>query len=71
MKFAIFGLQFASVDIRPLLGAWVAGLLGVILGVQDNKKIKFSLQVSMAARGLKIILLFLFTAKVAKNFKIA
>ena len=32
MKFAIFGR--ASVDIRPLLGAWVAELLGVVLGVQ-------------------------------------
>ena len=31
MKFAIFGLS-ASVDIRPLPGAWVAELLGVILG---------------------------------------
>ena len=27
MKFAIFGLS-ASVDIRPLSGAWVAELLG-------------------------------------------
>ena len=26
----------ASVDIRPLPGAWVAELLGVILGVQDR-----------------------------------
>ena len=40
MKFAIFGLS-ASVDIRPLPGAWVAELLGVVLGVQDHKKIKF------------------------------
>ena len=40
MKFAIFGL-YASVDIRPLPGAWVAELLGVVLGVQDHKKIKF------------------------------
>ena len=40
MKFAIFGLC-ASVDIRPLPGAWVAEFLGVILGVQDHKKIKF------------------------------
>ena len=35
MKFAIFGL-IASVDIRPL-----PGVLGVVLGVQDHKKIKF------------------------------
>ena len=40
MKFPIFGLS-ASVDIRPLPGAWVAELLGVVLGVQDHKKIKF------------------------------
>ena len=36
MKFAIFGLQNASVDIRPLPGAWVAELLDVILEVQDR-----------------------------------
>ena len=36
MKFPIFGLS-ASVDIRPLPGAWVAELLGVVLG----EKIKF------------------------------
>ena len=30
MKFSIFGL--VSVDIRPLPGAWVAELLGVVLG---------------------------------------
>ena len=29
MKFAIFGLASASVDIMSLLGAWVADLLGV------------------------------------------
>ena len=40
MKFAIFGVS-ASVDIRQLPGAWVAELLGVVLGVQDHKKIKF------------------------------
>ena len=51
MKFAIFELS-ASVDIRPLPCAWVAELLGVILGVQDHKKIKFLLRVysSMAAK---------------------
>ena len=50
MKFATFGLQFsASVDIRPLPGAWVAELLGVVLGVQDHKKIKFQI----ATMGLK------------------
>ena len=38
MKFAIFGLS-ASVDIRPLPGAWVTELLGVVLGVRDNKKV--------------------------------
>ena len=32
MKFAIFELG----DIRPLSGAWVAELLGVILGFQDR-----------------------------------
>ena len=31
MKFSIFGL--ASVDIRLLSGAWVAELLGVMLGL--------------------------------------
>ena len=30
----------SSVDIRPLPGAWVAELLGVILEVQDHKKDK-------------------------------
>ena len=40
MKFAIFELS-ASVDIRPLHGAWIAELLGVVLGIQDHKKIKF------------------------------
>ena len=33
MKFAIFELS-ASVDIRPLVGAWVAE---IVLGVQDHK----------------------------------
>ena len=42
MKFTIFELS-VSVDIRPLSGAWVAELLGVVLGVQDHKKIKFPL----------------------------
>ena len=46
MKFAIFGL--ASVDIRPLPGAWVAELLGVVLGVQDHKKIKFPMAIIVA-----------------------
>ena len=36
MKFPIFGLC-ASVNIRPLPGAWVAKLLGV----QDHKKSNF------------------------------
>ena len=51
MKFAIF----ASIDIKPLPGAWVAELLGVVLGVQDHKKIKFPLRVysSKAVAGLK------------------
>ena len=35
MRFAIFELS-ASVDIRPLPGAWVAELLGVTLGVQNR-----------------------------------
>ena len=54
MKFSIFGLG-ASVDIRLLAGAWVAKLLGVVLRVQDHKKIKFPKQVysSLAAKGLK------------------
>ena len=47
MKFPIFELS-ASVDIRPLPDAWVAELLGVVLGVQDHKKIKFL----MAVKGL-------------------
>ena len=38
MKFSIFGLC-ASVDIRPLPGAWVAELLGVVLWVQDRYKV--------------------------------
>ena len=49
MKFAILGLS-ASVDIRPLPGAWVAELLGVILGVQDHNKIKFPM-VSILVNG--------------------
>ena len=44
MKFAIFGLS-ASVDIRPLPGAWVAEVLGVVLGVQDHKNIKFPMAI--------------------------
>ena len=52
MKFAIFGLS-ASVDIRQLPGAWVAELLGVVLGVQDHKKIKFSMvYLPMALKGI-------------------
>ena len=53
MKFAIFGLS-ASVDIRPLPGAWVAELLGVVLGVQDHKKIKFPMAtiVAITVKGL-------------------
>ena len=52
MKFAIFGL--ASVDIRSVPGAWSAELLGVVLGVQDNKKIKFPMVHSpLALKGLK------------------
>ena len=48
MKFPIFGLS-ASVDIRPLPGAWVAELLGVVLvGVQDHKKIKFLMAIIVA-----------------------
>ena len=51
--YAIFGLS-ASVDNRPLPGARVAGLLGVVLGVQDHKKIKFPLRVysPLVAKGL-------------------
>ena len=50
MKFAIFG----SVDIRPLPGAWVAELLGVVLGVQDRYKVKFPSEIfaRMALKGL-------------------
>ena len=58
MKFAIFGLG-ASVDIRSLPGAWVAELLGVVLGyIQDHKKIKFTLRVysTLAAKGLTQLL---------------
>ena len=40
MKFPIFGFS-ASVDIRPLPGAWVAELLCCPRAVQDPKKIKF------------------------------
>ena len=49
MKFAIFELS-ASVDIRQLPGAWVAELLGVVLGVKDHKKIKFPM-VSILTNG--------------------
>ena len=37
--------------------AWVAELLGVVLGVQDHKKIKFPLRVysTLAAKGLSFI----------------
>ena len=53
MKFAIFGLS-ASVDLRPLPGAWVAELLGVVLEIQHHKNIKFPKRVysSMADKGL-------------------
>ena len=53
LKFAIFGLS-ASVYIRPLPGALVAEFLGVVLGVQDHKNIKFPLRVysSLAAKEL-------------------
>ena len=40
MKFAIFGLS-ASVDIRPLSGAWVTELLGVVLLIKDEKYEKY------------------------------
>ena len=49
-EFAIFGLS-ASVDTRPLPGAWVAELLGVVLGVQDHKKIKFQME-TLGLKGL-------------------
>ena len=52
MKFSLFGLS-ASVDIRQLPDAWVAELLGVVLGVQDHKKIKF---LSLAVKGLRVVL---------------
>ena len=49
MKFPIFGLS-ASVDNRPLTGAWV------VLGVQDHKKIKFLMATRpLAVKGLKNI----------------
>ena len=51
MKFPIFGPS-ASVDIRPLPGAWVAELLGVVLGVQDHKNIKFPMATIVAVKGL-------------------
>ena len=52
MRFAIFGLS-ASVDIRQLPGAWVAELLGVVLEVQDHKKIKFQMA-TLGLKGLKV-----------------
>ena len=70
-KFSIIGR--ASVDIRPLPGAWVAELLGVVLEVQDHKKIKFP----MATLGLKglstngfveILLFFEFDLNKNENF---
>ena len=47
----------ASVDIRPPPGAWVAELLGVVLGVQDHKKNTFPKRVysSKAVKWLSII----------------
>ena len=54
MKFAIFYLR-VSVDNGPLPGAWVAELLGVILGVQGHKKIIFPklVYLSKAVKGLR------------------
>ena len=56
MKFAFYGLFPTSVDIRPLPGAWVVELLGVVLGVQDHKKnqIFTARYSSMAAKELSI-----------------
>ena len=48
--FLFLDLVSASVDIRPLPGAWVVELLDVVLGVQDHKNIKF-LMVSILANG--------------------
>ena len=53
MEFAIFELS-ASVDNRPLPGAWVAELLGVALGVQDHKKIKFPKRV-YSSKAVKVL----------------
>ena len=53
MKFAIFGLS-ASVDIRPLPGAWIAELLGIVLEVQDHKKIKFHMA-TLGLKGLRVL----------------
>ena len=56
MKLSFFGLS-ASVYIRQLPGAWVAELLGVVLGVQDHKKDQIPLRIysSLAAKGLILI----------------
>ena len=56
MKFAIFGLS-GSVEIKPLPGAWIGKLVGVVLGAQDHKEIKFTLRVysSSAAKGLNSV----------------
>ena len=44
--------NFLFLDQLMLPGAWVAELLGVVLGVQDHKKIKFPMATIVA----KIIL---------------
>ena len=49
-NFNTFQYISASVDIRPHPGAWIAELLGVVLGIQDHKKIKFPM-VSILAIG--------------------
>ena len=53
--FTDFGL-FWSLEGRVLhKGAWIATLLGILLGVQDYKRVKFSGRdiSSLAAKGLK------------------
>ena len=71
MKFAIFGLYFVhQLIFRPFPGAWVAELLGVVLGVQDHKNIKFPKRVySSLAANKKLrfkVILFLCSYKIKK-----
>ena len=49
-----FGLRFSEAT-QLHNGAWVAALLGTLLGVQDRKNDKFSWAIHLALKGLNII----------------